>query len=787
MACVTVLAAALSLSASPQSAALMHPRRIAADPSLSARFLPTRIVAEDAAQMASFRLLVSGLRSDSTRHWEIRHGRLEISYDMLQDLAAGNLPATGAGFGGRVAGYLSQRHGLKFRSPGAAYGIYLPNDHWYLDSPQWALRNTGTTIANRPGKAGVDIDIEKVWDKFSGNDSLVIAVVDAGFDFKHPDLKGRNWRNMAEVNGLPGVDDDNNGYVDDSVGWDFVDGDNFPMDYHGHGTYCSSVIAANFDNVEGIAGVVPQCRIMPVRVLDASGHGDEDQIAKGILYAVNNGAKVINFSIGGDGDNAALRNAFQVARDKGVPIVVAAGNDARDIDVSPAYPPSYTYDNMLVVAAHDHAGLLCGFSNVGKTSVDLAAPGELVLVAGIPDPKEVWRDDFEADLSKWTVSAGKFVLSTTGPLEGKQSLAWVSGSNDSAVTADYIDLAGRKGCVLRFQLQFHPSNAADALILEGNSEGSPLWREIGIIGGGVDSGAAISYGLQDFDGARFKLRFRTSQRISSSGRILKLDAVIVTAPDPNPPDEAIYNVVAGTSIAAPHVTAYVGLQRLACDRMGIPWTRALALEGVVPEASLAGKVATGGRLDAFKGLQFYLSTLPDFHVIDSTALTLFVGTQAKYLLELVPPPAQTYSFSVTGLGPGALIDGAGKLLWTPAAGDTGTHVVTLEANGPTLLRKRFTVTVQESSPVAITGIKRIADAQPYLRLGGQLFRLSPDFASGRHWVVISGIDALGKVQILKNGWMDAADFGSPMELKPASVSLARIQVSVDGQSLARGD
>jgi len=769
----------------------------ASDPALSSRFLPASIQIRDPAQGAMWRALVSRLKTDSTRHWELRDGRLKISYDMLQELAGGNLPITGGGLGDRLAAWLTRSQGGDFRSSGSAFGTYLPDDEWLLGSPQWALHNTGTTFANRPGKAGVDIGIEKVWDKFAGSDSLIVAVVDAGFDFHHPDLQGRNWINKAEAQGKPGVDDDGNGFVDDSLGWDFVENDNLPQDCHGHGTYVSSVIAAGFDNQQGIAGILAQGKIMPVRVLDASGHGDQVQIAKGILYAVHNGAKVINFSIGGDGDNTSMRNAFQAARDAGVPIVVAAGNDGLDINLQPAYPASYTFENMLVVAAHDHAGLMCGFSNYGKASVHLAAPGELILVAGLPDPKLVAHEDFEGANLRWTLSGGAatgtapFALSTDTPVAGKQSLAWISGNNAVATFPDTIDLGQVRGASLRFRLDFKPANTSDVFIIEGNKVGTSIWTEIAVIGSVIPPTAGQGYGLQDLDGSRFILRCRTAlaSRFSPAGRTLKIDEIEVYIPDPNPPSAPVYTVVAGTSLAAPHVTAYVGLQRLACDRMGLPWNRARALAGVDTEAAFAGKVSSGGRLDCYKGLQFYLSTLPDFRVLDSTASTWKGGEQVAYDLSLSPSPQQAYTFSETGLPAGAGIDGAGKLTWTPNSQQAGDYTLRLRAEGPTVLRKSIRFSVQASRPVPIAagGPDAEHEAAGIFRVMGQGFRLRPELMSGSHWVELFGTDAAGKVQLLKREWVDAAGFArkiSGFAGNASGAALTRVQVRVDGIFLA---
>jgi hypothetical protein len=764
--------------------------RVAADPSRSARFLPADIQISDPSRAALWRASAARLPRDSTRHWEIRGDRLRISYDMLQDLAGGNLPNTGGALSDRAAAWLAKSHGGSFRSSGIAFGTYLPDDEWLLASPQWSLRNTGAPFGDRPGKAGVDIGIEKVWDKFAGSDSLVVAVLDAGFDFRHSDLKGRNWVNQAESGGLPGIDDDANGYVDDSLGWDFVDDDNLPQDCHGHGTMVSSVIAAGFDNRQGIAGILAAGRIMPIRVLDASGHGSESQIAKGIRYAIRNGAHAINFSIGGSGDHDDMRSAFQAARDAGVPIVVAAGNDARDLNAQPAYPASYNYENMLVVAAHDHAGLLCSFSNFGRTAAHLAAPGELILVAGIPDPIRIFSEDFETGALRWTSSGGStgldaFALSPDKPAAGAQSLAWVSGNNASAVSLDTIDLTAVKGATIRFKLDFKPVNMSDVVIVEGRKMGSTVWTEIAVVGSTLTPASILAFGLQELDGSRFNLRFRTAlaSRFSAAARVLKIDDVEVYVPDPAPPAAPVFTVVAGTSVAAPHVAAYLGLQRLACDRMGLAWTRARALAGVVPESSLAGKVSTGGRLDAYKGLEFYLSTLPDFRVFDSTANTWKGGEKVAYALSLSPSPQQTYVFSETGLPQGAVIDGAGNLTWTPNSRQAGEYTVRLRADGPTVLRKvlRFTV-LEESRPVAAVPPYR-PDAGLW-RVAGRDFRLPAGIGSGNHRVEVYATNAAGKVQLLKRAWVDASVFSHPAAAEAFPLLRgtvpARIQVSVDG-------
>lgn len=746
-----------------------------ASPEVTAGFLPHRFEPEDGRQVSLFAALAAGLPKDSTRHWSLRHGRLEISHDLLQDLAGGSsLMQWGNGPARGFADFLRQRHGVKLRAYAPGFVRYVPDDSLFPIGPQWALINPGVDMPEAPAITGVDVNVEKVWDKFDGADSLVIAVVDAGFNFHHPDLAGRWWVNRKEEQGLPNVDDDGNGFVDDSVGWNFVDSNNHPDDYHSHGTLVSSTIAANFDNHIGVAGALPRAKIMAVRVLDASGHGDQNDIAAGIRYAVDNGAKAINFSIGGGGDNAALRSAFQYAHDKGVPIVAAAGNEAVDLDKHPAFPSNLGLDNVVMVASINPQGALSPFSNFGASSVHLAAPGEKILACGIPPRKDFWKEDFEAGLGNWEVTG--MGASAVQPIEGKQSLIWVSGNNATAATSGTIDLSGLRGAAVRFSLAYQPASASDALILEGNREGSAVWTEIAVFTTPVASANPVNFGLQDFDGSRFKLRFRTSLSSlrSTAGRAMKIDGIAVTLPDLNPPSWEIYDVSGGTSLAAPYVAAYTGLLRLACDRMGVPWTRARELQGVTPEAELSGKVSTGGRLNMYQGLSFYLSTLPSLRVRDSTAVSWHTGETAQFLVDVFPAPAQAYKLSDVGLGGDAQFDAStGKLTWAPKK--AGNYTLTLFAEGATDLRRRLTLTVE--APV----VARAAAGPGLLRVGARVYRL-PDLRDGRSArLEIAGIDALGRSWVLRREILDAK---SPADFPwPAGLAFLQPRVLLDGAEL----
>ncbi len=225
-----------------------------------------------------------------------------------------------------------------------------PNDPHF--SEQWGLTK---------------IQAPAAWDVVTGTQTVVIAVVDSGIQQDHPDLDGHLWVNPGEIAGN-GVDDDNNGYVDDVHGWNFVDDSNDVADGNGHGTQVAGVAAAESDNGIGIAGVCWNCRIMPVKVMADSGIANYSDIASGVRYAADKGAQVINLSLGGYAYSNALREAVAYAANKGAVIVAGAGNDNTS---SPFYPAAY--DDVLAVAGTADDDTKATFSNYGEW-VNLAAP-----------------------------------------------------------------------------------------------------------------------------------------------------------------------------------------------------------------------------------------------------------------------------------------------------------------------------------------------------------------------------------------------------------------------------
>lgn len=245
----------------------------------------------------------------------------------------------------------------------------IPNDPNF--NQLWGLNNTGQT----GGIPDVDIDAPEAWDIETGSKSkILVGVIDTGVDYNHPDLAANIWTNPGEIAGN-GIDDDENGYVDDIHGYDFYNNDGDPFDDNSHGTHVSGTIAAVGDNKIGVTGINWNAKIVGLKFLGQDGYGDIFAGIQAIDYATKIGVQLTNNSWAGGGYSQALYDAIKTAGDAGQLFIAAASNEGSNNDIYPAYPASYDLDNIISVAATDHNDQLAGFSNYGLETVDLGAPG----------------------------------------------------------------------------------------------------------------------------------------------------------------------------------------------------------------------------------------------------------------------------------------------------------------------------------------------------------------------------------------------------------------------------
>lgn len=253
-----------------------------------------------------------------------------------------------------------------------------PNDSRF--SEMWGLRNS---------QNGIDIAAEAAWNLTQGSKSVVVAVLDTGVDYNHPDLQANMWKNPGEIPGNR-RDDDNDGFVDNVYGVDTVANDGDPMDQEGHGTHVAGTIGAAGNNSRGVVGINWNVSIIAARFLDENGGSLDDEI-EAIDYLVNlkrnKGVNIvaINASFGSyDSFSQSELNALNRAKDAGILLIAAAGNESLNNDRENNYPANYDIDNVISVAALSQDGNMSNFSNYGANSVDLAAPGEEIL-SSIPN------------------------------------------------------------------------------------------------------------------------------------------------------------------------------------------------------------------------------------------------------------------------------------------------------------------------------------------------------------------------------------------------------------------
>lgn len=222
------------------------------------------------------------------------------------------------------------------------------------------------------------IEAPAAWEVTTGSSNIIVAILDTGIDYTHPDLTSNIWTNLGEIAGN-GLDDDGNGYIDDVYGYDFYNEDSDPYDDHGHGTHCAGTLGGVGNNNRGVTGVNWDVALMGLKFMGATGLGNTFDIIRAINYASENGARVINASFGGPSFDPALRDAIQVAGQDGILFVAAAGNNGSNNDVYPTYPANFDLDGLITVAATDSSDNLTWFSNYGSNSVDVAAPGSNIL------------------------------------------------------------------------------------------------------------------------------------------------------------------------------------------------------------------------------------------------------------------------------------------------------------------------------------------------------------------------------------------------------------------------
>ena len=467
---------------------------------------------------------------------------------------------------------------IRFAEPNLTFSAAaLPNDPRFPS--QWGLHNTGRIVDGKTGDRDADVDAPEAWagSQTRGSGTLV-AVIDSGAAYNHRDLAPNMWTNAKEA-GTNGIDDDGNGYIDDTRGWDWVDADADPSDPHGHGTHVVGTIAARAGDRSGIAGIAPEAKVVGLRVLDAVGLGASDAIAAAVVYASRAGADVVNLSIVGPRSETVLA-AIAAASD--AVFVAAAGNDGADLSASPTYPCAYELDNVVCVGASDSTDALAAFSNRGGP-VDIAAPGDRI-VSTSPSFVKPLIADFETD-EGWSLGPGwsrpndatGFFLSAGSPPAGSV-----------ATTEDVVDLSGVSGCTLSFVAKTGLDAGARAVV---EAELDNDWKEIAFLDE-ADNGQwrRHSFSAASLDGTRSRLRYTLSGEGSIAVDDLAIKCVSGAA--------RAYKFDSGTSMASPFVAGVAALMRAVAPDTAPAEIISALIAGGDPVLSLSGSVSCGCRLNA---------------------------------------------------------------------------------------------------------------------------------------------------------------------------------------------
>ncbi len=472
------------------------------------------------------------------------------------------------------------------------------------------------------------------WDRTRGA-GQVIAIVDTGIDLSHPDLSGRLWDNPGEAPG--GGDGDANGRVDDVHGFDFVDDDPDPDDFQFHGTHVAGTAAATADNGAGIAGVAPEASLMAVRVLDGNGGGASSDVGQGIVYAAQEGADVINLSLGGPagGGDQFLKDALSVARNFDAVVVAAAGNEGNDNDANPSTPCALPGDHLICVAALTSSGTLPEFSNYGAVTVDVAAPGTNILSAKTDWGAPILSEGFEDDLAGWNLLqdglAVPWGISTAVHSGGSKSATdspdgmYASNGYTEIHLGSNLDLSGRRGCRMHFDLRYsvQPPDAGgytDVFAAGAFAAGADLADGqlfAGSSGGQFEAAEATISALDGRNDVRPFFGLASDGSVVADGvyvdqvRVLCRDSTYADAiTDPGhyvDPGAGNYVPFNGTSMATPHVAGIAALVRAADPGASAAEVVSAIKAGATPRPSLAGRVASGGSANALGAIEAALA------------------------------------------------------------------------------------------------------------------------------------------------------------------------------------
>ncbi|CAA6819077.1 MAG: Unknown protein [uncultured Sulfurovum sp.] len=567
----------------------------------------------------------------------------------------------------------------------------LPNDAEF--SKLWGLHNEGTYY----GVADTDIDAPEAWKMHRGSKNVVVGITDGGIDYRHEDLVNNVWVNPNEIAGN-GIDDDNNGYVDDVYGIDTINHDSDPFDdKQDHGTHVSGIIGAEGNNSVGVVGVNWNTSMASCKFIDNQGYGYLSGAAECVNYftdlKVNRGINIVvtNNSWGDETEFSPIGyHLISLAGQAGILFVTSAGNNKKDIDVTPRYPEAFDLDTIITVAETNVYDDLSDYSNYGVQNVDLAAPGRVILSTTASNPNQCipndnqvfFTENFENNLSNWKLYSSALTDDENGDLpsehlkiddseaySGNASLA--DTLNETYSNYLYQTVQSKEG-LLDFSSVSKEEVVCVSFKVKGETEevhdhfgifatfNNDINHSIGVkgsslveISGNYDEWTEVSAQLPpSFFEQNLSLIFTRINNIKNAFAGYNIDDIKISTGTLSPIPSHAYDIRGGTSGASAYVTGAIALLASAHPDKTALELKEIILNSVDKLDSLNGLVATGGRLNLHKMLKLANGTLKvanDFngdgysdlliHNIDNDRLSGWFGSEeaevnSKYLKEL---------------------------------------------------------------------------------------------------------------------------------------------------------
>ena len=507
----------------------------------------------------------------------------------------------------------------------------IPNDTKF--SSLWGLHNT----------ADVDIDAPEAWDITTGSSNVIIAVIDSGIAYDHPDLAANMWRNPGEIPN-DGIDNDGNGLVDDIVGYDFGSNDSEPMDpidltaattggNRGHGTHVAGTIGAVGNNNSGVTGVMQTVKLMTLKAGGVDNGLTSVAIGQALNYAISKGARAINASFTREGPCSLVEYAaLSAANTAGVMVLAAAGNAGSNNDIAPVFPAGYSVTtscgaalpNIISVAAITQTGVIAGFSNFGATSVQIAAPGvDINSTKPTSNTTNLLLHNFDSNPTGlgYTFSGSNNSWGFTNTVFSSPSTSMTDSpagnyldNTVSSATGPIFSTAGQRGCRLESRLRLATQNGADSIQTDVTGDGGANWFTESGWTGSTPGGAFVRYTMAELPdrkpNVQYRFEFVSNSSIVDDG--VYLDDVRAYCVSGTPSATTDYQFLSGTSQATPHVTGVVGLLLSINPNLTVAQIRNAILNTGDASPPLKDKVSSGRRLNAFNALN---SIAPTFAVM----------------------------------------------------------------------------------------------------------------------------------------------------------------------------